>query len=380
MIRAPKSLFYKCYLSNAEFEQAERNVFETALSQDTTGINWWNLVENCLEGIENYVFHVFFYDANQVVAMVSGQYFPALSLRPYVNTEQLNAHYQKEIENQRYACLMIHSFSSVCSIWAICWESVQTRLNQFISEFAEQNLLHVTLVRNLSEQQRVLFDKPTCNKLQLWHTIGGFPRYLSSFKGCGEIEDYFSKRIADRKRRNKLRASLRKLAFHSEYTICSVTNEKTLQSYIPQILELKNATYQRNASQLSIPLFETASYFQQCFTWVEGKSYFYVIKDSLQNLVGYICAVANGKQARALSIGVKLPEGKQIDAWYNLLLYLYSDLIRDGIDSINLGLGNGEIKSRLGAVPTPLFTAVRFNTFEFDWNINQILPSNFKEI
>ena len=125
---------------------------------------------------------------------------------------------------------------------------------------------------------------------------------------------------------------------------------------------------------------EDPAYFDNILIRFRNRVHFYILQDRSQNVIGYLLAVSSEKISRAVSIGIQLPEGKKVDAWYTLQLHLFSALIEEGIVAVNLGLAHGDLKTRIGSVSIPLFTAMRFNTDLFSWDAGRFLAPQFKSI
>lgn len=353
--------------SLAACTETERAWLDERYAGSVTGTAWWRLLDEGYTG-NNYVnYHVFFRAPGEAVprAGLSAQYFPELSIAPQVRLPPALRRVADlalscvGVYGLRMGCLLIHSLSSVASldVPAGAEDAFAGALRRFVYRFGQRQPVHLALVRSL--------DGGLAGRLaprlaaMRWTCLPGFPCNWIRFPGVTSF-DAFLERFASH-RRQRLRASLRKVDGADELESVRIRTAAELEPCLDAILALKAETAERHREALAIPIHERREFFPRALELFGNDAFFRLIRRRADGRVlGYFLAVASGATSRGISLGTRYPEGKEYDLWFNLALRMIHDLIGHGVREINLGLGDDEIKGKVGAVPEEQRSALAF--------------------
>jgi hypothetical protein len=345
-----------------ECSEEERCFLDTAHGYALTGARWWEILEHHYAGTQYSNVHVFFYAHQQEAkprAQFSAQLFPRLDMSPHLPMpDGLNRAMESlGLGPLRLNCLVVHSLASVPSF---CYpphrrDTFAAALQAGLEVLQRAHGVNIILVRGLhsgpgylSEALDPRYWDPlpavSCSRLQL-ESHSDLASYLDSLRS---------------KQRRRLRSSQRKLARAPEISVRSIATPRELHDLLPQIVELKKSTGDRNQSDFYIPLVERESFYTRCMELYGHGAIFKVATDGMGRLLGACLTVESAGNARGFTMALRYPESKKYDLWYNLVLHTIDELCQRGVKTLHLGTGNHFIKSRLGGREYSATSAVSF--------------------
>ena len=366
-----------------ECTKAELAFIDDVYENSITGVNWWQLLDNSYTGVKYCNYHFFFYKESKnkkPCAHFSAQYIPDISILPYVaDTNALvNLIAKSGFVDYKLKCLIIHSLSSVASVY---FKDNETEIFLYNMDYAlnlfrSKHPINIILVRGLTENSVNSIKQYINNKT--WNIMPGFPSNFCKLDGVSTFEEYLNKFKSHR--RQRFRASLKKIENNSRIKVLRICAKNELEPFLTQVLEIKQQTALRNEDELSIPVYEKPEFFNNCLNMFKEKSFLYVIHDNENVVYGYFLGILSGNFARGISLGVRHPEGKKIDAWFNLIFLLIKSMIKNKVELLNLGNGNDEIKQKIGALKKEHYSAISFYPLPLRYIAEKFLLPRLKRL
>jgi len=343
---------------------AELDLLDKVYRESVTGVAWWRLLEETYQGTPFRNVHVFFYrgsGSEPPCAQFSAQYFPCLPLTPYLSLPPALGRALRAAGRSGLSarCFIVHSLSSVQSVFfrADDAEPFVRAMERSIASFRGRHPVHIALIRSLEQESTQTLERHLVRRG--WSFVPGHPCNHYRLEGHGSLQGYLSR--FHHKRRWEHKKSMRRLTADARVKTLRVRTPGELAPYVPEICELKRQTVLRKREGIPIPLHERPEFFTRCLAEYGDNAYFLLLVRDENRLLGYNLTVAAGPRARGLSLCVRYPEGKPVDAWFNLSLAMLDALARAGVRDINVGQGDDEIKAKLGASRRNLFSAVTFH-------------------
>lgn len=361
MIHQPEKWILRARIGIHECTPQELRYLDEQFGESITGSRWWRLLDESYTGAKYSNLHLFFYSsetAQKPCAGFSAQHFLAVPLLPHMPSVHplLSIVDPFKLIQPKVSCLLIHSLSSHQSL---SYEEKDERAFALAFDAALKQLrhtlkIHIILVRSLpmSHKRSLSSHLPQAR----WSFVDGYPTNVVDLRAT-DFADYLAQFRSHR--RQRLKASMRKLKDRPQLRIQRICTSEQLEPYLSQISQLKAETAKRNEGEFLFPIMEKPTYFTGCLRSYGDDHFCFVLLDGDQ-LLGYFLAVAHRKKARGLSFGIRLPEARNCDGWYNLSLTMFAALIKAGVTSINMGNGNDAIKGKVGARQVATYSALSF--------------------
>ncbi|MBI4862741.1 MAG: hypothetical protein HY815_21140 [Candidatus Riflebacteria bacterium] len=337
----------------------ELSCLDAHLSGRIAGVGWWRLLDEMYTGNEFANLHAFFRGPDPQAppwAFFSAQYFPGLSIEHHLNLRgpwralASLALRSVGVSGLKMSCLIVHSLTSVGSV--VIDEGQEPRfaaaLSGFLDGFRRQRPLNLVLFRSLGPE--------------LTARLGGelerrgfslLPGYGCNWVRFGEARtlDAFLTSLGQH-RRQRLRVSLRQLTT-GEIESTRLVDPAQVNGLASSIMRIKEDAATRHREALSIPIRERPELFGRALSDFGSDALFRVVRHRDG-------AGASGASGRGIAMGTLYPEAKQHHTWYLLALEMIRDLIALDVRELNLGLGDDQLKAKVGARTDPQFSAITF--------------------